>query len=142
MSTPQAYKEEAVEGDEPSTSGRDPEEEAKWSAFDAMVESWLGGSKPKVEVSRCHVVYRFRGFCLRGAACQWYRWRNARCAVECNGAAAAAWNAATRPSGAPAATYLPVHVHRSRAMRRTRKRTTQSMCCVLAATRCGITGEA
>lgn len=44
----QAYKDE---GDEPSTSGRDPEEEAKWAAFDSMVESWLGGSKPKVEVS-------------------------------------------------------------------------------------------
>lgn len=56
MSTPQAYKEEAVEGEEPSTSGRDPEEEAKWSAFDAMVESWLGGSKPKVEVSGCRVM--------------------------------------------------------------------------------------
>ena len=46
----QAYKEEG-EGDEPSTSGRDPEEEAKWAAFDSMVESWLGGSKPRVEVS-------------------------------------------------------------------------------------------
>ncbi len=29
----------------------DPEEEAKWVAFDAMVESWLGGSKPRAEVA-------------------------------------------------------------------------------------------
>lgn len=33
-----------------STSGREPQEEAKWAAFDAMVESWLGGSRPRVEV--------------------------------------------------------------------------------------------
>lgn len=29
----------------------DPEDEAKWAAFDALVESWLGGSKPRVEVA-------------------------------------------------------------------------------------------
>ena len=44
----QAYKD--GEGEQPSTSGRDPEEEAKWAAFDSMVESWLGGSRPRVEV--------------------------------------------------------------------------------------------
>lgn len=27
--------------------GRDEEQEVKWSAFDDMVESWLGGSKPR-----------------------------------------------------------------------------------------------
>ncbi len=48
----QAYKDGEGEGDEPSTSGRDPEEEAKWAAFDSMVESWLGGSRPRVEVRR------------------------------------------------------------------------------------------
>lgn len=50
---PQAYREDATEEGpgEASTSGRpDPEEAAKWDAFDALVESWLGGSKPRVEV--------------------------------------------------------------------------------------------
>lgn len=46
----QAYKDEGQTG-QASTSGRDPEEEAKWAAFDAMVEGWLGGSQPRVEVA-------------------------------------------------------------------------------------------
>ena len=44
-----------VEGEgegEASTSGRDPEQDSKWAAFDSMVEGWLGGSsqQPRVEV--------------------------------------------------------------------------------------------
>ncbi|KAL4422880.1 hypothetical protein ABPG75_009077 [Micractinium tetrahymenae] len=71
-----AYKNAADGAEEASTSGReaglsshapqvptthpplpfrppavDPEDEAKWAAFDAMVESWLGGSKPRAEVA-------------------------------------------------------------------------------------------
>lgn len=51
---PEAYKDAEDGVQEASTSGReaaDPEDEAKWAAFDALVESWLGGSKPRVEVA-------------------------------------------------------------------------------------------
>ncbi|PSC71397.1 IMP dehydrogenase GMP reductase [Micractinium conductrix] len=56
---PEAYRDAASEGGEAaaapgeaSTSGRaSPEDEAKWTAFDSMVEGWLGGSKPRTEVA-------------------------------------------------------------------------------------------
>lgn len=61
MHRKQAYKDagdageegEGGGGGEASTSGRGPEyEQAKWGAFDAMVESWLGGSsQPRASVA-------------------------------------------------------------------------------------------
>lgn len=77
-----------------------PEDEAKWAAFDAMVESWLGGSKPRAEVAsyaeqeeeeaasnvlcaRCYSL-RHYGWVMRRLAAAGQQGRTPRRAATCS----------------------------------------------------------
>ena len=96
----------AAAEEQPSTSGREPEEDAKWSAFDAMVESWLGGSsQPRVEVASYAEDEEGEGAASNVLCARCYSLRHYGCAAA-GGVGRVGWRragrAATRPTRHPA----------------------------------------